>query len=441
MNFSTVPPWCSSAALVASKKRVTTPRTDSGSSRSPSPVEPDRSQKTTVTTLRSSCCAGVASSRTEPQAGQKRAPAGAPWPHLGHGRTKEVYGWRRGGRTAACQRRAGQRPDDQRRLRDPLRPRLHGRARPPRRRPPPLAPSRPHRARPRRPADRRGPRLGQRHLRQRPAHRRRVHARPRRPGPRGRHGLPGHRRRRQRAGQDAAVRLAAAARGGAGRPARSAPPAPAEELLVTGGLSQGKRLGLGDEVVLGRAPTENGGLGEDPGLSRRHARVARDTAGGIVIEDLGSANGTFVNGQRIGEPRALSVGDSVRVGQTTLEVVEQGQDASPAAAAGPPTVASPAAQPQPPPPHGAAPAAAVAAVPGTAGRGPDPRPAAAAGRRAPGSPILRGPLHRLRARSPRARRPSRPPRPRRLSRRRRKSRRAATCSRPSASSAWSSCSS
>ena len=130
-----------------------------------------------------------------------------------------------------------------------------------------------------------------------------------------------------------------------------APPAPAEELLVTGGLSQGKRLSLGDEVVLGRAPTENGGLGEDPGLSRRHARLSRDTAGGIVIEDLGSANGTFVNGQRIGEPRALSVGDSVRVGQTTLEVVEQGQDASPAAAAGPATVASPAAQPQAPPPQ------------------------------------------------------------------------------------------
>jgi pSer/pThr/pTyr-binding forkhead associated (FHA) protein len=159
------------------------------------------------------------------------------------------------------------------------------------------------------------------------------------------------------------------------------PPAPAEELLVTGGLSQGKRLGLGDEVVLGRAPTENGGLGEDPGLSRRHARVARDTAGGIVIEDLGSANGTFVNGQRIGEPRALSVGDSVRVGQTTLEVVEQGQDASPAAAAGPPTVASPAAQPQAPPPQSpAAPAEAQTPAlqqqPPARARQPDPPQAA-----------------------------------------------------------------
>ena len=113
--------------------------------------------------------------------------------------------------------------------------------------------------------------------------------------------------------------------------------------------------------------------------------MARDTAGGIVIEDLGSANGTFVNGQRIAEPRALWVGDSVRVGQTTLEVVEQGQDASPAAAAGPPTVASPAAQPQPPRPpsrRGTPPLRRRLRPPRCSSRR----------RRAPGNPILRGPL-------------------------------------------------
>ena len=56
MNFSTVPPWRSSAARISSKYRDMTRRSDSGSSRSPIAVEPVTSQKTTVTVLRVSCC-------------------------------------------------------------------------------------------------------------------------------------------------------------------------------------------------------------------------------------------------------------------------------------------------------------------------------------------------------------------------------------------------
>ena len=54
MNFSTVPPWRSSAARISTKYRDMTRRSDSGSRRSPMAVEPVTSQKTTVTVLRTS---------------------------------------------------------------------------------------------------------------------------------------------------------------------------------------------------------------------------------------------------------------------------------------------------------------------------------------------------------------------------------------------------
>ena len=86
-----------------------------------------------------------------------------------------------------------------------------------------------------------------------------------------------------------------------------------------------------------------GRLSDDLKLSRRHARVARDAGGRLTIEDLGSANGTFVNGERIGGRQALAVGDSVQLGSTTLEVTEVGAGARAAAAAAAP------APPRPPP--------------------------------------------------------------------------------------------
>ncbi len=52
----------------------------------------------------------------------------------------------------------------------------------------------------------------------------------------------------------------------------------------------------------------------DPEVSRQHARVAFQ-AGGYVIEDLGSTNGTFVNGSRITGPYALSNDDEIGLGE------------------------------------------------------------------------------------------------------------------------------
>ena len=104
-----------------------------------------------------------------------------------------------------------------------------------------------------------------------------------------------------------------------------APRAAAQELVITAGASEGRRLALGDELLIGRDVAGDGKLSGDPELSRRHARVARDASGRLTIEDLGSANGTFVNGEGVHSRRVLELGDSVRVGSTTLQLVKAGQ--------------------------------------------------------------------------------------------------------------------
>ena len=66
-----------------------------------------------------------------------------------------------------------------------------------------------------------------------------------------------------------------------------------------------------DGMTIGR--TEGDVLLPDPQVSRRHARIRLDGPK-PVIEDLGSTNGTFVNGEQVTEPRELDVGDLVRFG-------------------------------------------------------------------------------------------------------------------------------
>ena len=79
--------------------------------------------------------------------------------------------------------------------------------------------------------------------------------------------------------------------------------------MVTAGAAAGRRLTLRDELVIGREVSGEGRLSDDSELSRRHARVARDAGGRLTVEDLGSANGTFVNGERVPGRRVLELGD------------------------------------------------------------------------------------------------------------------------------------
>src|SRR4051812_23231674 len=96
-----------------------------------------------------------------------------------------------------------------------------------------------------------------------------------------------------------------------------------EQLHVTEGNERGKRLSVDADLLIGRsAPEEDGRLGDDPEISRRHARISRGSDGRLTVEDLGSSNGTFVNDQPIDAPRELGPGDVVKLGRTVLRVTD-----------------------------------------------------------------------------------------------------------------------
>lgn len=95
-------------------------------------------------------------------------------------------------------------------------------------------------------------------------------------------------------------------------PARPAKDGEAFLLFVEGrGGLLGTRVALHSEVVMGRDPTCGVRLDAEE-VSRRHARVAPQ-GGGHVVGDLGSLNGTWVNGREV-EWARLVAGDRIQVG-------------------------------------------------------------------------------------------------------------------------------
>lgn len=113
-------------------------------------------------------------------------------------------------------------------------------------------------------------------------------------------------------------------------------------LVFTEGPLTGQRLEPEGELVIGRQGAAV--TIEDSELSRRHAAV-RPVDGGIEIEDLGSLNGTFVNGRRIEAPTRLAGGDSVKLGQSVLELEGAAAPATVMSAAATPAAAPQAATP------------------------------------------------------------------------------------------------
>jgi predicted component of type VI protein secretion system len=93
-------------------------------------------------------------------------------------------------------------------------------------------------------------------------------------------------------------------------------------LEVVAGKAVGMSILVEDELLIGRHAEGAGRLADDDEISRSHARVTLDASGFYAIEDLGSTNGTFVNGLRISVPQTLAVGDTIELGGTTLAVRE-----------------------------------------------------------------------------------------------------------------------
>lgn len=109
------------------------------------------------------------------------------------------------------------------------------------------------------------------------------------------------------------------------------PPGPASQpardpvLVATGGTMDGARFVLraGLASIAGREAGLPVHL-RDPKASRQHAEFAVDARGVVTVRDLGSANGTLLNGAPLSAPRDLRVGDEVRIGDTTLRLEETG---------------------------------------------------------------------------------------------------------------------
>jgi predicted component of type VI protein secretion system len=80
------------------------------------------------------------------------------------------------------------------------------------------------------------------------------------------------------------------------------------------GHSPGMEYDLGNGAVLGRGEQAEIRL-EDPFASSRHAQVVRQ-GGVMVLEDLGSTNGTYLNEEILGGPTPLHAGDRVRIGDS-----------------------------------------------------------------------------------------------------------------------------
>lgn len=90
--------------------------------------------------------------------------------------------------------------------------------------------------------------------------------------------------------------------------------------IATGPLA-GKVFEVQTTLRVGRHPFNEMSLG-DPGVSRYHCWILY--CDGIpAVEDLASANGTFVNGERVRARRTLKAGDVIRVGSTEFRVAEE----------------------------------------------------------------------------------------------------------------------
>jgi pSer/pThr/pTyr-binding forkhead associated (FHA) protein len=106
------------------------------------------------------------------------------------------------------------------------------------------------------------------------------------------------------------------------KPAAPQPPAPASaiavRLRVVGGLPPGEFELAAGSYVIGREPPADLVL-PAPSVSRRHARLEVSTDG-VTIEDLGSTNGTGIDGRSVTQRTKLILGSSLQLGEVALTV-------------------------------------------------------------------------------------------------------------------------
>lgn len=88
---------------------------------------------------------------------------------------------------------------------------------------------------------------------------------------------------------------------------------------ITAGPGQGMSVPVERTINLGRA-ADSTLLLDDDYASARHAQLVQTDENTWVISDLGSTNGTYVNGKPISDPTKVTVGDVVRIGKTLMRL-------------------------------------------------------------------------------------------------------------------------
>jgi hypothetical protein len=114
---------------------------------------------------------------------------------------------------------------------------------------------------------------------------------------------------------------------------RSAPLSGEWEILLVSGPGAGQRFPLGTRSTIGRGEKNTLQL-DDEQASRNHAVIVRSNEG-VWLQDLGSTNGTQVNGRLIRQPVMLESRDRVRIGNTVLQVIRSGRPTAPSGPAEP----------------------------------------------------------------------------------------------------------
>lgn len=89
-------------------------------------------------------------------------------------------------------------------------------------------------------------------------------------------------------------------------------------LFVRSESQQGREFEVSDVVVMGRS-SETDVVIDDPYASDFHLRLVSQE-NGMMLHDLGSTNGTYVNGRRASAPTELKRGDTIQVGKTVMEI-------------------------------------------------------------------------------------------------------------------------
>lgn len=101
------------------------------------------------------------------------------------------------------------------------------------------------------------------------------------------------------------------------RPGATPPPPPRQPQAKPGHLvcqNPSIRLGIGDGAIIGRRGSYAQAFAGQGYVSGNHARLQYNASGQFEVVDLGSTNGTFVNGQQLmpNMPRVVNVGDIVK---------------------------------------------------------------------------------------------------------------------------------